>query len=217
MFTIEKINAQSFTLTAGTNGTSHLVSNCKGSIVAEIFNTGIANSYTYTEGIDRWETFTNGGTQPLRLNIYRLGMDAGDQLRIYRGAGIGGTLLATFTGATTNGTFVTSSTGILTIRFTTDIGSPTATNRGYGFQSIIGCKPVGINGNPPAGDSCETATRICDAVPYSGNTGGWYTTDHEEIDFYSTNPNSNSNPFVGLLIIIAGLYLQQILQTLLLM
>ena len=185
---IGKNIAQSYTLTTATNGTSNLVLNCKGRIVAESNSTGALYTYTYTEGQDRWETYTNGGVGPMRINIYRLDMDAGDSLRIYQGLGISGPLLGTYTGRSTFGSAATSTTGIITVRFTSNTGG---SNYGVGFTAIIGCPPVGCNGNSPAGDDCSSATRICAIKPYCGNTGGWYTADHENID------GNNSNIFTG--------------------
>ena len=168
-------------MTAGTNGQTH--NTCQGFIQNDLVNYCCPLFSAYSQGIDRWEAFTNSGTGPIRINLTSLSLNTGDQVRIYNGVGTAGALLATYINTVTSlGNFVTAPSGTITVRFTTNTDGAV----GGGFSAIIGCRPSGCSGNNPAGDTCTTSTRICDTSPYCGNTGGWYTADHENIDVTGT-------------------------------
>ncbi|MBA2613168.1 MAG: gliding motility-associated C-terminal domain-containing protein [Bacteroidetes bacterium] len=165
---------------------------CKGFVENDLccYDPPFCTVVYYCQGDNHFNTFQSGTPgMPIRMNFTFLDLNTGDFVRVYQGLGTGGPLLATFTNTyTTLGTAVTSTTGVITIRFTTNSDN----NVGTGYTAILGCPPVGCGINLPAGDDCSSTTRICDTQPYCGNTGGWFTADHENIA--ATNAEANNIP-----------------------
>ena len=56
--------------------------------------------------------------------------------------------------------------------------------------------PPGCGGNPPAGNTCATATPICDLTSYCGNTSNAYTND-SWTNGNGANANGLANEFCG--------------------
>ncbi len=186
---ISNLKSQTYVLTPPGGS---VFTTCKGYVENDLccYDPPFCTVVYYCQGDNHFNTFQSGTPgMAIRMNFTFLDLNTGDFVRVYQGVGTGGPLLATFTNTyTTLGTAVTSTTGIITVRFTTDADN----NVGSGYTAILGCPPVGCGANAPAGDNCSATTRICDTQPYCGNTGGWFTADHENIA--ATNAEANNYP-----------------------
>jgi gliding motility-associated-like protein len=190
--TVNQLKSQTYILTPPGGS---VFTTCKGYVQNDLccYDFPFCTANYYCQGDNHFNTFQSGTPgMPIRLNFTFLDLNTGDFVRVYQGVGTGGPLLASFTNTYTSlGTAVTSTTGIITIRFTTDLDN----NVGTGYTAIVGCPPVGCASNLPAGDNCTSTTRICDTDPYCGNTGGWYTADHENIAATNAEVNNVPNTF----------------------
>lgn len=145
----------------------------------------------YGNSFNQSVTFCAPAGQYLMFTFNSFNTESGyDFLRFYDGTNTSAPLISALSGTTIPSPVYSSLGGCITVQFQSD-GSVTAA----GFNASISCTTVGppqmpsCVGNPPAGNTCATATPICDLDGYCGNTS---------TSTYTSNSWSSSCGFLGL-------------------
>jgi gliding motility-associated-like protein len=167
--------AQIFTLTGNSSKTA---TTCKGTFASAGYDVSGTAQWNYYRSYENNGVYTfKSGGGPIRVNFTYANFLGSDKLEIWDGTTTSAPSkkIGTLINNNENRVF-TSTSGNLTFRFTgsnnpVDNTFPNA----YGWQGLIGCMPVGCDGNFPASDVAGAAPVICNLDGYCGSTSGWYT------------------------------------------
>jgi gliding motility-associated-like protein len=160
-------NAQTYTMGSAPAGNGSTINSPCG---ATLLDPGGAGNYG--SGANVSVTFCAPAGEYLVFNFSMFNTEQGfDFLRFFNGPTIASPLIVSLSGTNLPSPVYSSLGGCITVQFTSD-GSITEA----GFQALISCSTQGppvmpsCVGNPPAGNTCATATPICDLDGYCGNT-----------------------------------------------
>ena len=161
---------QTYVMGSGQATNNATITTCSGTF----YDSGGANS-NYANNENRTVTFCSSiPGQAISLSFSQFNIESGwDVMYIYDGPNTASPLIRAYSGTAINNV-IWAPSGCITINFISD-NSVTSN----GWAATIGCGTVPIEPNcittTPAGNSCLTATPICDFNGYCGNTSSSYT------------------------------------------
>jgi gliding motility-associated-like protein len=169
LFSAENTFSQNYILNNTLNNST--VNTCSGTF----YDSGGANN---NYGNNQTRTVTFCSTNPndaisLVFNQFDL-ENNWDYIYIYNGPNITSPLLGSYTGTSLNGSTIWATSGCITIRFESDFS---ITASGWIANIVCGTAPTPPSCATliPAGNSCASATPICDLNGYCGTTNSTYT------------------------------------------